>query len=355
MIKELVKLANHLDEIGLTKDADLLDKIIYKISQDNFKTNTLSKIALIISDPKNPAKKVDITDQKILSAMAAAGIKVPPAEFVSWITDGIGSKEVRAFFATDLWNNAGVDYIETLQTGGTALEFYRNLVKDLRDFPHNDTKSRGGQIRYNLDHKYANSRARYHPNNFGEKVDKAVTDFMANKAPAIDTGDEILNQTLAKTTAENWRSLPEATKAGIGNISTGLSIMPIIGTGASTFSLATHIYDGKWDLVALDLVGLILSFLIVGKAASFVASNAAKAGFRTRSAWTEPQLYAWTMDTYWAIFSSKVSQVHSEVEARVPKAPWKDRLLLTLNEIKSNKELFDLKAKPMLETEMAKL
>jgi len=37
MIKDLIKLANHLDDKGLTKEADTLDSIIRKIAQDSDK------------------------------------------------------------------------------------------------------------------------------------------------------------------------------------------------------------------------------------------------------------------------------------------------------------------------------
>jgi len=37
MIKDLIKLANHLDGKGLTKEADTLDNIIRKIAQDDIK------------------------------------------------------------------------------------------------------------------------------------------------------------------------------------------------------------------------------------------------------------------------------------------------------------------------------
>ena len=34
MIKQLIKLANHLDKKGLQKEADYLDAVIYKFSQE---------------------------------------------------------------------------------------------------------------------------------------------------------------------------------------------------------------------------------------------------------------------------------------------------------------------------------
>jgi len=349
MIKQLVKVANRLDEIGLTKEADLLDKIIYKISQDNFKINTISKIALVMSDPKNPAKTVDITDQAILTAMSSVNNKVPP-EFASWLTNGVGGKHPSAFFATSLWDNFGLNYIEKLPTGGAALKFYLSLVKDLSDYPDNNTESRGGKIRYNITQRYAGARSRASE----DKMGKATTDFVANTLPEIDTGNEILNQTISKTTVENWNSLSAVQRAGVTDIATFLSVFPIIGTGASTFLLGTHIYEGKWSLVPMDLVGILLSFLLVGKVASYMASAALRVGVRSRSLLTNPQIYAAVYDMAWLKFSTKVEELATDVRTQLANTTWKAQFLTSLEGLKTNKALFEQQAKPIIEAEMKK-
>jgi len=338
-ITKIARLANRLDSIGLTKEADILDSILLKIAQQTS----------VISDPKNPAKKIGV-DSQIVSAMQSVQNKVPP-EFASWLTDGVGSKTARAFFATGLWDNAGLGYIEKLQPGGTAITFYLNLMKDLADFPHNDTSSRGGQIRYNLDKRFANSPARYYPNNFGEKVDRAVTDFMANKAPEIDTGDEILNKTLSRTPAENWNSLPDSVKGGIQDVMGILSYIPVIGIGPGAVVLATHIYEGKWDLVATDLFGMIVSFLVIGKAAEFVKALRAAyptgmSGMSRASIWRDPKAVAAVMDLMWNEIVSTIQSIITKLKEVKSGAKWIPTLIVTLESISKDKEKNREKAWP---------
>lgn len=344
-ITKIARLANRLDSIGLTKEADILDSILLKIAQQTY----------VISDPKNPGKKIEV-DHQIFTAMQLAKNKVP-SEFVSWVTDGTGGKNVRAFFSTDLWNNAGLDYIEKLQPGGSALTFYRNLIMNLQDFPHNDTKSKGGQIRYNLDKRFANLPARYYPNNFGEKVDRAVTDFMANKAPEIDTGDEILNKTLSRTPAENWNSLPDSVKGGIQDVMGILSYIPVIGIGPGAVVLATHIYEGKWDLVATDLFGMIVSFLVIGKAAEIAKALRATApvgmaGMSRGSLWRNPEAIAAGMDLVWNEIVSIIQSIITKLKDAKSGAKWIPTLILTLESISKDKEKLRMEAWPRFQQQI---
>ena len=321
-ISKLTKLANRLDSIGLTKEADILDSIILKIANNK---------PLIISDPRDPTKKIEV-DTQIFSAMQAARGMVPP-EFVSWVTDGAGNKRADAFFATSLWDNAGLDYIEKLQVAGPALRFYLNLLTGLPAFPLNDTKSWGGKIRYNLDKRYAGARSRASTTpTLDEKMDKGYTDFVANTLPAI--------------------SEPVVMK-----IVTALSFVPVIGVAGSSYLLATHIYEREWALAAMDLAGLILSFLLVGKIGLYMARGAASLGtlgVRSTSALRHPQFYASVFDVAWSAFTVKVDEIAKEAETKLANVEWKNDFLATLNGLKTNKKLVEEKARPMIEAEMAK-
>ncbi len=330
MIKELAKVANHLDQIGLTKEADLLDKIIYKISQDNFKSNSILKTALVISDPKNPAKKVEITDQQILSAMAEVGNKVPP-EFSSWLTNGVGGKTARNFFATSLWGDSGFKYLGTLQPDGTALKFYLMLINGLKDFPPNDTTSRGGQIRYNLEKRQAD-KPMYKPNNLAEKFDKTVTDVVANVLPTIDTGDENLNKALTKTPAENWRELPSGAKKEIDNIMTAISYIPVLGSFANGFSLATHIYEGSWSLVALDITSFVIQLLLLDKLATVLAPlrSTVPKGAKLMKELTDPKKMALVVEVGYNTFVSEVSGIIKSLRGMDKPGPWVAGLISVL-------------------------
>ena len=82
MIKELIKISNKLDLIGLTKEADELDGIIRKMSQTrvDMDTDQISEDDLLAGDthPLNAGKQSSLRDaspeQRLIDLMAAVKI-----------------------------------------------------------------------------------------------------------------------------------------------------------------------------------------------------------------------------------------------------------------------------------------
>jgi hypothetical protein len=68
MIKQLIQLANHLDEKGLTKEAGYLDGVIRKIAQTNADaiSKWISQLSRVAKDARIPSNPVHNKDYMIL-------------------------------------------------------------------------------------------------------------------------------------------------------------------------------------------------------------------------------------------------------------------------------------------------
>lgn len=121
MIKKLVKISNKLDTMGLTREADLLDDIIYKIAMNIINPSTKSPV------------KMDEQLSKFLEPYVSGGSLRVPDKFSTWLlSGGAGTKNVYSFFNVNInpiWKDYGFQYIKTLPKFGASIDFYLKLAQ----------------------------------------------------------------------------------------------------------------------------------------------------------------------------------------------------------------------------------
>lgn len=93
MIKELIKLANHLDQKGLTKEADFVDSIIKK-SQEDHKPKAiefLNKFVPLMGKPgrENLNAKVKLQEEYGVDRVAKGSLESGETAYQVYFSDGV--------------------------------------------------------------------------------------------------------------------------------------------------------------------------------------------------------------------------------------------------------------------------
>lgn len=94
MIKELIKLSNHLDKLGFTKEADYLDAVIKRASkpEDELSPENMARALDALLDGYSPEEREEILrgaiereaaekarTQAIERSLAESGVHLPPS------------------------------------------------------------------------------------------------------------------------------------------------------------------------------------------------------------------------------------------------------------------------------------
>ena len=198
MIKELIKVANHLDKLGLTKEADYLDRIIFKIAASDLFTRQID----------NKTVKIDSILNNYITGNT---VQDKPQAFKDWLLNPatINEKKTTYLFFENLpiWEDFGYNYFKgiSLSANPVVFPFYSNLLKSLGANPTGDNNI--DIIFYNLN-KWAigkNSAMKSEKLNVGDTVGNALS--ILNP---IDAYNNLQNPAVAKETEKTFEELIDA-------------------------------------------------------------------------------------------------------------------------------------------------
>ena len=113
MIKELIKLANHLDHKGLTKEADFVDSVIKKAFLDE-------SIEYAMETLKGLEKSIN-SGWLTLTCVGGDRDEMPPTYFQNPMDLGIAAEKVECICKRKVLENDGTE------------DDYKKCVKDWRD------------------------------------------------------------------------------------------------------------------------------------------------------------------------------------------------------------------------------
>lgn len=260
MIKELTKVANHLDKLGLTKEADYLDRIIFKIAASDSAASDL-----VTREIDKKTVRLDfILDYYITSNT----VQDKPQAFKDWLLDPatINEKKTAYLFFKNLpiWKDFGYNYFQGISpnTNNAVFPFYSNLLKSLKANP--DGNNDIDIIFYNLNKWAIGSTNAMKSVRSGKGID----DLLRNTPELIprEVGDAagILNPYNAYENLQN-PAVARATEAAFDELinqpmnSPGFVISLFLGAPLVFGRGLTRLAEGDYSGAANDILFAVIS------------------------------------------------------------------------------------------------
>jgi len=257
MIKELITVANNLDKLGFTKEADYLDRIIFKIAASDLFTREID----------NRTVKLDSTLNYYITSNT---VQDKPKAFKDWLLDPatINEKKTAYLFFENLpiWKDFGYNYFQGISpnTNNAVFPFYSNLLKSLGADPAGDNNI--DIIFYNLK-KWAIGSTNAMKN---VKSGKGTDDFLRNTTSIPrEVGDVagILNPYNAYENLQN-PAVARATEATFDELisqpmnSPGFVISFFLGAPLVFGRGLTRLATGDYSGAANDILFAVISTVV---------------------------------------------------------------------------------------------
>jgi len=267
MIKELIKVANHLDKLGLTKEADYLDRIIFKIAASDSAASDLYTRQI-----DNKTVKIDFILNNYIKGNT---VQDKPQAFKDWLLNPatIDQKKTTYLFFENLpiWKDFGYNYFQGISPSANPamFPFYSNLLKGLGANSAGDNNI--DIIFYNLN-KWATG------NNSAMKSEKRnVGDTVGSILNPLDAYNNLQNPAVARETEKTFEELinPD-TNSIYFPISLFLGTPLTFGRGLTR--LATGDYSGAANDIIFSVISTAAGYGVGKLFAGVLASSLGRIG-----------------------------------------------------------------------------
>jgi len=267
MIKKLIKVANHLDKLGLTKEADYLDRIIFKIAASDSAASDLFTRQI-----DNKTVKIDSILNNYIKSNT---VQDKPQAFKDWLLNPatINQKKTTYLFFENLpiWKDFGYNYFQGISPSANPamFPFYSNLLKSL------GANSAGDN---NIDIIFYNLNQWATGNNSAMKSEKRnVGDTVGSILNPLDAYNNLQNPAVARETEKTFEELINAdTNSIYFPISLFLGAPLMFGRGITR--LATGDYSGAANDIIFSAISTAAGYGVGKLFAGIPASSLGKGG-----------------------------------------------------------------------------